>query len=79
VATAIYWAHNGIRTELAGPVLIIGAADMEGNETDVPDALFAEVEEVKARLGQEEINRLAVKMDPENIPGPQIHWGPPDE
>jgi hypothetical protein len=80
VATAIYWAHNGIRSELAGPVLISGAADIEGNETDVPEKVLAEIEDARARLGQDEINRLAVKMDPDKIPGPQIvKWEPGPE
>lgn len=58
VATALYHAHNASRDPLAGAVLVVGKADMEGNETDVPDGVIAEVERLKVEL-QPSMERLA--------------------
>jgi hypothetical protein len=68
VATSIYWAHNGVRTELAGTVLIMGAADAAGDETNVPPRVVEEAAQIKAQLGEEFIAKLAVKADPATLP-----------
>jgi len=65
VASAIYRSHNDAFYPLAGPVLVMGRADMAGDETDCPPAVVAEAEQIKARLGPERIAYLAVELDEE--------------
>lgn len=79
VATALYKAHNRTVHPLAGLVLVVGPADVQGDETDVPDAVVAEVKSIREELGKERIRRLAVRLRPDEIPQPQIVTFPKDQ
>lgn len=68
VATAIFWAHNGPSTPLAGPVLIMGKAGADGDETDVPPSVEVEAERSVKEFG-ENLPLLAVELTEEQKDG----------
>ena len=61
VATILYRGTHDTTDPLAGPVLVLGPPKDE-NDTDVPNWFVEQAAEVRDRLGQEEIDRMAVPL-----------------
>ncbi len=64
VATVLYgYTHPEAKDPLAGPVLVVGPPVNE-DDTDIPQNIVDLVEGIREKMGQDEINRLAVPLTP---------------